>query len=25
VNELIAGDFPRKETVVAHRVGDCGN
>jgi hypothetical protein len=25
VNELVTGDFPRKETVVARRVGDCGS
>ena len=25
VNELSVGIFPRRETVIAHRVGDCGN
>jgi hypothetical protein len=25
INMLTVGNFPRKEVVVAHRVGDCGN
>jgi hypothetical protein len=24
INELTVGDFPRKDTVIARRIGDCG-